>query len=359
MQKHRNLERHIRHQIATGELLPGKRLPSGLKLSSEHGLSVGTVRRALNTLVHEGILAPRRGSGVYVQKKPRQKIIGVMVPNLFNPDHARLVHAVSGGAAKRGYATAIFCRQNPGGAYDSVDMPELQFIEHMAAMNVAGVVACPTRLPIEARVRAQLRAAKVPFVAVNNYWSDCRQDDHVCADQEAAARMAVDHLAALGHRRIGFWMEVAEDEWPGAAAAFRQRLRECELPECPESVFTGAGEEWIARALRSAAEPFTAVIAPYSDRASTLFATLRAAGVDVPGELSLIALSGIPNSFVQGTDLTATISPIEEVAEQALNLLTDGERNGVRRRYLYKPTLHLGATAAPPVVRMAQSASTA
>ena len=54
-------------RIASGEWAPDCALPSENVLSAETGLSVGTVRKAMQLLVDEGLLERRRGSGTYLK----------------------------------------------------------------------------------------------------------------------------------------------------------------------------------------------------------------------------------------------------------------------------------------------------
>jgi GntR family transcriptional regulator len=63
------LDNLLRGQIETGVLAPGDRIPSEHELSREHGISRMTARRALDTLVMEGILFRRPGKGTYVSEK--------------------------------------------------------------------------------------------------------------------------------------------------------------------------------------------------------------------------------------------------------------------------------------------------
>ncbi|GGA99254.1 GntR family transcriptional regulator [Brucella endophytica] len=56
-------------RIASGEWGPNVALPSENQLTSETGLSVGTVRKAIQTLVDEGLLERRQGAGTFLRKR--------------------------------------------------------------------------------------------------------------------------------------------------------------------------------------------------------------------------------------------------------------------------------------------------
>ena len=63
---YRQLAALIRAQIAAGELLPGRAIPSVARLQQEHGLARGTVLHALRTLVEDGTVVVVPGKGAYV-----------------------------------------------------------------------------------------------------------------------------------------------------------------------------------------------------------------------------------------------------------------------------------------------------
>ncbi|MEM9344268.1 MAG: GntR family transcriptional regulator [Pseudomonadota bacterium] len=54
-------------EIASGRLLDGERLPPEREMASELGLSVGTLRKALEDLETRGLLERRQGSGNYIR----------------------------------------------------------------------------------------------------------------------------------------------------------------------------------------------------------------------------------------------------------------------------------------------------
>jgi GntR family transcriptional regulator len=57
---------HLREQIASGRI--DSQLPSITDLTAETGLAVGTVRRAINILVKEGLVQTVPGRGTFVKR---------------------------------------------------------------------------------------------------------------------------------------------------------------------------------------------------------------------------------------------------------------------------------------------------
>ena len=57
----------LRHSMATGILRPGDQLPSEAQLCDRYGVSPMTVRRAINTLVEQGVVHAEQGRGTFVR----------------------------------------------------------------------------------------------------------------------------------------------------------------------------------------------------------------------------------------------------------------------------------------------------
>lgn len=62
---------HIRREIANGELVPGQRLPSIAEMAAERGVSVITIRLAIELLESEGLLNRAQGRGTFVSEGPK------------------------------------------------------------------------------------------------------------------------------------------------------------------------------------------------------------------------------------------------------------------------------------------------
>ena len=86
----------LRDRIADGRTGPGGALDSEAEIGRRHGVSRVTVRRALETLRDEGLVASRAGSGWYVAGAPLRQRLGVgVVP------HAPSAVAETGAVAHR------------------------------------------------------------------------------------------------------------------------------------------------------------------------------------------------------------------------------------------------------------------
>ncbi|MEU1435005.1 GntR family transcriptional regulator [Streptomyces sp. NPDC005786] len=74
--RHHDIADDLRHQITTGSIKPGERLPSEVGLAARYKVSTVTLRRALAVLQGEGLVDKIHGKGNYV-RRPRRKIMYV------------------------------------------------------------------------------------------------------------------------------------------------------------------------------------------------------------------------------------------------------------------------------------------
>lgn len=72
--RHHDIADDLRHQITTGSIKPGERLPSEVGLADRYKVSTVTLRRALAVLQGEGLIEKIHGKGNYV-RRPRRKIM--------------------------------------------------------------------------------------------------------------------------------------------------------------------------------------------------------------------------------------------------------------------------------------------
>jgi DNA-binding GntR family transcriptional regulator len=64
--KYRQLADDLRTRIRSGEYAPGAQVPSKAVLMTTRNLSLGTVNKAIDILVGEGLLFTEQGSGTFV-----------------------------------------------------------------------------------------------------------------------------------------------------------------------------------------------------------------------------------------------------------------------------------------------------
>ena len=65
---YRRLYQTIARRIANAEWRPGDALPSELDLARQYGVAPGTIRKAIDELVDDGLIERRHGSGTFIRR---------------------------------------------------------------------------------------------------------------------------------------------------------------------------------------------------------------------------------------------------------------------------------------------------
>lgn len=73
------IARALRDDIGEGRYAPGDKLPTEAGLATRFGVNRHTVRRALSTLVDDGLVRTRRGAGAFVAARPTDYPLGKRV----------------------------------------------------------------------------------------------------------------------------------------------------------------------------------------------------------------------------------------------------------------------------------------
>jgi DNA-binding LacI/PurR family transcriptional regulator len=168
-------------------------------------------------------------------------------------------------------------------------------------------------------------ATRLPVVVVARALRS-RTVDVVRTDDRAGARLAVEHLAVLGHRTI---VHIEGGRAPGGSErrrGYRDAMRDLGLDSCIRLLPGGLTEEDGERAVSQlfGADRPTAVTA-FNDRCAVgLMAAVRGRGVSVPDELSVV---GFDNSHVAGLSHVA----LTTVAQNSMVLAASALDLAIRR----------------------------
>ena len=72
---YRELERAMRDALASGEWKPGDAIPAERRLAERFGVSIGTVRKAIDALVDANLLIRQQGRGTFVATHTRDRLM--------------------------------------------------------------------------------------------------------------------------------------------------------------------------------------------------------------------------------------------------------------------------------------------
>lgn len=318
----------IREWIAAEGLQPGDRIQSQNELATHFGVTAVTVHKALTELAEDGVLYRRIGSGTFVGPAPGTagvRSVCLVLPgeHLEEPGHNPLFWPYVQSLYRR-FLSSIGSRRVFSTRPVSPGTPPAEVAPGLALHDV--VFFHHTQVPRDLLLHL-VRERVVPVVAFGlpRPDLDCLTLDH---DMGAGMRLAVAHLHACGHRRIALLAsrEAWADPW---RLGYRQGLAECALAYDP-ALDTRLEETRtaVAAAVRTAVAgglPLDAICCDRDLRALWVIDALRAEGVRVPEDVSVMGYDGLDLATQHPPYLTSIDVPFERMIRAALDIV-DGRR---------------------------------
>jgi LacI family transcriptional regulator len=274
----------------------------------------------------------------------RSHTVGVLIPDLNNPLFPPIVRGIDDRLAAAGYVALI-------GNTDGDDERERVVFEQMRARHVDGFVLATAHL--RSPLLAEAARAEIPVVLMNRLVEDYSIPS-VSVDNERGVRMAVSHLAELGHRRIAHIagpqdLSTGRSRYQGFVAG----MAACGLPVDPGLVvfagrFSLEEGQRCCRELLERPVPCTAVAAGNDMLALGCYAALDAAGLSCPQDLSVVGFNDMPFIDLLKPPLTTVRFPHYQVGTEAAQLLLErigGHSGPVKILYLAPEFINRGSTA--------------
>jgi DNA-binding LacI/PurR family transcriptional regulator len=173
----------------------------------------------------------------------------------------------------------------------------------------------------------ELSRRGLPFVVVDHRSETGPEVPSVGATNFAGGRAATAHLLSLGHRRVAVIggpidMPCSQER----IAGYRAALEAAGVPVDPAlirhggwfNVEAGARE---AAALLTLPDPPTAIFAGSDLQALGVYQALRAAGVSIPGDVSVTGFDDIPLAAFISPPLTTVRQPLAAMGRMAAQML--------------------------------------
>jgi LacI family transcriptional regulator len=249
----------------------------------------------------------------------RQKTgtIALIVPDVANPFFTLIVRGAEDVARRAGYRV-LLCDTR-------FDLTlEAEVIEEMIAHRVEGIVIAPVSDASRSQLKRLARFG-VPFVLIDRTIPGV-ECDVVLGDSTAGARSLVEHLIALGHRRIGM---IVEDENVSTArerrAGYVEALEHAGIELDPALVVQAAadphgGVVGMEKLLQLDERP-TGVFTVNNLVALGAIEAVRAAGLEVPDDVALVCYDDIEYASRLYPFLTVMLQPAETFGTLGTQLL--------------------------------------
>lgn len=314
--KYVQIKNQIKEDIKTGSIegkLPGERV-----LAIDFDVSYMTIRKAVMGLVEEGILHKDTTKGTFVNHRKmspkKTHNIGFFLDSkikegISSPYYSLVFKALEKTVTKNGYNLLLFS-----------DIDELNPLNNQKKID--GIIVC--YFP---RIENKIQDIKnlLPIVLLDNIASD-KSIPSVTIDNFNSCREATKYLCSLGHKRIGFISglldsDVSKDRLKGYSSA----LDNHDIAEDKALIYKGdysyeSGEKG-ALYLLSLPKPPTAIVCANDSMAIGAMKVIRENGLNIPEDISVIGFDDIEVASRVFPSLTTIAAPIEEIAENSMNIL--------------------------------------
>jgi LacI family transcriptional regulator len=291
------------------------------------GVSVATVSKVINGRYGVAAATSQRVQEVIEQlgyesslvarslRSHRTNVIGILVAE-FEPFSTEILKGASAAIAGTRYELLAYS----GGATPAQGAKvgwERRYLSRLSGTLIDGaVLVTPTVVDIQ---------AGVPVVAIDPHLGPSGLPT-VDSDNLHGARLATEHLIALGHRRIGF-LGGREDLESSRLReeGYRAALSAAGIPVDPALMRVGGYRRETtadpAHDLLSMADRPTAVFAANDLSAIATIEVARSLGLSVPDDLSVVGFDNIPESGLISPALTTVSQPMQQMGVTAIELL--------------------------------------
>jgi LacI family transcriptional regulator len=272
--------------------------------------TVERVREAIATTGYQPHSIARALAGAPTQS------IGLAISGIANPYMVDFISAIEAEAAAHNHTLLL------GDTHDE-PAKELQMVQELVRRRVDGLVLVASPGAMENAV-PYLEQEGTPLALLDRFLP--LEVDQVGTENEEPAAQLVEHLAELGHQRIGLiagleGLSTTEER----IAGYRKGLREGNLEFDPARIAHGASRHEPARAatnrLLEQADPPTALVAANSAMTIGVMHALRERGIEVPDDIALVAFDDFEWSDLFRPRLTVIAQPTRVIGTRAVQLL--------------------------------------
>ena len=247
-------------------------------------------------------------------RQKRSYSIGVVVEEIGDPYSSVLVSGIESVLSRRKYIfLTVVHRHNP----------ELlqRYLDTLQTRGVEGIITIDTKLE---------SPLSLPLVAVPGY-TTIPGIHNIVLDHRKAARVALEHLVGLGHRRIAIFrgQQLSSDS-TARWSSIREVAREMNIPLNEELVVELTGDHAspqpgfeAVHTLQTRKAKYTAIFA-YNDMAAIgAIQALKKYGLHVPNDISVVGFDDVREATFYSPALTTVRQPLRKMGEIAAETVVD------------------------------------
>jgi DNA-binding LacI/PurR family transcriptional regulator len=328
-------------------------------VAAHAGVSEATVSRVINAKA--GVAAETRRAvlsamDVLGYERPTRLrarsagLVGLIVPELENPIFPLFAQVIETILAQHSF-TPVLCTQTPGG------VTEDEYVEMLLGRGVAGIIFVSGRHADSSADHDRYRSLVergLPIVLINGYVPGLPAP-FISNDDANSIELAVNHLASLGHERIG--LAVGPERFIPASrkiASFQRVMSNrfgVDDPSVAVTFYTVEGGGASAVQLLDAG--CTGIVCGSDMMALGAIRAIRGRGLQVPDDVSVVGYDD--SSLIPFTDppLTTVRQPVLAMGKAAAQALISeiGGTEVPRTEFTFAPELVVRASTAAAAIR--------
>ncbi len=296
--------------------------------AEKYRIAVATRKRVLAAAAEHGYTA---NSVARSLRERRTYTIGVIVPEISEGYSTAVLAGIEDELLQAGFFYFVVSHRH---------RPELLegYPRMLVTRSVEGIIAVDTPLA---------DPLPVPLVAVSGH---ARREGviNIELDHDHAARLALAHLHSLGHRRIAFikgqafssdselrWQAIVENARALSLAIDPRLVVQLDQPDPGPEPGAEATRQLLARHL-----PFTALFAFNDVTAIGAVLALRAAGLRIPADISVLGFDDIFAAATHNPPLTTIRQPLRAMGQAAAATLLGLIRGSLAHPHPAALTVH-------------------
>ncbi len=268
-------------------------------------------------------------------RSKRSHTIGVMLFDVTDPFCTPILRGIENALYQVSFLPLFTDAHNQRNRFE-------RYLEMLLERHVEGLIVVANWLFVDIQVLADVSKREIPAATIG--WELPGDTvSSVMVDNEAGARLALEHLYQLGHRKIAFirgpkTLIDSAPRWRGIqkfAQASGLEIDPHLVLELPESFDPNASFESgyrLTEELLQRKRKFTALMAFDDLTALGAIRALTKAGVDVPAQCSVTGFDDVALSALSVPSLTTVRQPLEAMGSAAVNIVMEGINAGREKR---------------------------
>jgi LacI family transcriptional regulator len=268
-------------------------------------------------------------------RSKRNHTVGVILFDITDPYCTPILRGIENTLYQASYLPILTDAHNERSRFE-------RYLEMLLERRVEALIILANWLFLDINILGDLEKPEIPTVIIGRELQS-NSTSSVTVDDEGGGYAAAAHLYALGHRKIAFVrgpraLSSSKNRWRGVQRFARDtglQLDERLIVDLPDQLNPNMGVDDAYRMtleLLKQRRSFTALMA-YDDM--TAFGAIRAltkAGINVPGDCSIIGFDDVSPSALFLPSLTTVRQPLEAMGAASVNIIVDTLNSAAENR---------------------------